>query len=132
MPTVNVSLKAQAARSLERFRPQLVEETVESEFRVRPDFWRRYGDKAKVRCTEDTNFHINFLVCALTMDTPSIFLDYVDWLVPLLKGHGMGEDDVRENLGCLKHSISGTLPLNEAQAACSLLDEALARLGKPQ
>ena len=127
---MNVPLKAQAARSLERLRSTLVEDTVESEFRIRPDFWRRWGDKGKVRCTEDTHFHINFLVVALTMDTPAIFLDYVDWLVTLLKGYGMGEDDVRENFECLKHAISGALPLNEAQAVCSLLDEGLGRLGK--
>ncbi len=127
---MNVPLKAQAARSLERLRPKLVEETVENEFRIRPDFWRRWGEKGKVRCTEDTNFHINFLVVAMTMDTAAIFLDYVDWLVGLLKGYGMGEDDVRENFECLKRSISGTLPMNEAQAVCSLLDEGLGRLGK--
>lgn len=122
---MSVPLKAQAARSLERFRSRLVEQTVDTEFKQRPDFWTRYGEKGRVRCTEDTNFHLNFLVCALVMDSPNLFTDYVGWLVPLLEGYGMGEDDVRQNMECLKHSISGSLPLDEAQAACSVIDAAL-------
>lgn len=119
---------ARAARALERCRADLAATTVEREFGIRPEFWARFGPNGRTRCLEDTSFHVTFLVASLTMGLPSIFSDYVGWLVPMLEARGVGRDDVIENFRVLRDLVRESFASDEADAVSVLLDAEIERL----
>ena len=123
-----MSTRVSAARLLDGARDRIALATVEDEYQRRAEFWARFGPRGRVRCVEDTAFHLRFLACSLMMGEPTIFWDYIAWLVPLLGRHGIGVENVRENLISLRQAIRSELPALEASEADRLLDGALERL----
>ncbi|AKF07131.1 hypothetical protein [Sandaracinus amylolyticus] len=117
-----IPASARAARIIERTRAELAEETVTRELAKDAERWAPWGDVARVRCLEDTQFHLTFLVAALTMGQTSLFTDYVAWLVPMLESRKVMRDDVIENFRVLAEVLRERLATDEADAVIALLD----------
>lgn len=95
------------------------ETTAQMELRY-PELFARYGDKGRVRCTEDTGFHVEHLAAALDVGDDGAFRDYVGWLVALLEARNVPAGDVALNFECLASVIESRYGSDASDAAALL------------
>jgi hypothetical protein len=93
----------------------------------RPDLFDRYRERSLGRgrdpaewCREDTAFHVRHLAAALDVDAVDEFRDYRRWLVGLLAGRGIPEEDVDVNFAALGDVLSARLGAEAAPALAML------------
>lgn len=87
--------------ALIRDRESLAIETTALMEKEHPDLFARYGPVGRIRCTEDTAFHVEHLAAALDIEDRQAFADYVRWLLGLLAARSVPADDVALNFRCL-------------------------------
>jgi len=78
-------------------------------FKHHPDLLKRYGEVGKVRCHEDSVFHLNYLVEALTMNLPDMYANYILWAAAMLKSRNIPETDLQQNLDFVQQAIHESL-----------------------
>ena len=97
----------------------------EEHFRRHPELEERYGAIGRKRCLEDAEFHLQYLGHALAFETPSLFVQYVQWARDLLEKRRIPWEDLRTNLELLRDELTKELGGEEAEAAGSYIDAAL-------
>src|SRR6185437_12090672 len=65
--------------------------------------------RGRARCFEDTRFHLSYLADAISFGRPSIFKDYLGWVVEVLAARGFAPDELRESLKCMREVLIETL-----------------------
>lgn len=119
-------------RSLDRLleeRAATAAATTEAMERRDPELFARYPANGRVRCTEDTAFHIEHLAAALDVGDDTIFSDYVAWLVNLLSARNIPTGDVAANFEVLADVLLDRY--GEAMGpAASLLRRAMPSTGR--
>jgi hypothetical protein len=96
-------------QAIEKARSQVVEEALADQYRN--PFWDdRYAERGRTHSRKDNNYHLDFLITALRLDTPSTFYDYIAWLRPLLVLRGMCTLHLRRNLESLFGHLQTALP----------------------
>lgn len=53
-----------------------------------------WGDAGRTRCRADLNWHLDFLLGAVAAGHPGPFVDYLSWLVELMRNYGVPGDSV--------------------------------------
>jgi methanogenic corrinoid protein MtbC1 len=100
----------EASAAIERSREQLAELTVDLHYAAAPELAHRYGNTGRLRCLEDSRYHLSYLIHAISMESAVLFGNYVGWVVALRTARNIPVDDFRMNLVCLRNAISQTLP----------------------
>lgn len=95
---------------------------VEAQLARTPELARRYGAIGRVRCLEDTSFHLNYLAQAVELDDPALFEDYIAWAKVMLASRGIGIADLTANLEAIRAAIA------HEPAAVAIVDGAISRL----
>lgn len=95
----------ETANALIETRQLLAEWVTDRFFERHPDFAAKWGALGRVRCTEDTVFHILYLAEAARFDFQALFTDYLGWTKILLHHLRLSDDDLRENLVLLVEAI---------------------------
>jgi methanogenic corrinoid protein MtbC1 len=75
-----------------------------------PDWVERHGERARSRGEEDALFHLDFLACAMELDSPESFEHYVRWSCEALGARRIGPDALVEFLGQIEDELAQRLP----------------------
>lgn len=92
-----------------------------------PDLMAEYSELQKTRCRQDIMYHLEVLHQAVWIESPAIFLDYIEWTRVLFKGLGIDE-------GCLSLSLQALSRIFEEQGdvvACEYIKRAEESLCEP-
>ena len=85
----------------------------------------RFGDRGRLKCTEDARRHLEYLSSAAATNSDSLFADYVAWAKILLARLGLSDDDLAKNLHLLREAVLETLDAPHGEAAARIIDTAL-------
>ena len=91
----------------------------ERQFAADPSLAARFGDRGRVKCTEDALRHLEYLSSAAANDSDSLFADYVAWAKILLARLRISDDDLAKNLHLLREAVRETLPMVRRPPASS-------------
>ncbi len=98
MTAQNIQLLAEKSTELARHITNL-------HFEGNPGLLERYGVESKRRCYEDAVFNLNFLVEALTMNLPEMYVNYILWAATMLESRNIPKTDLYDNLDYLQQAI---------------------------
>lgn len=87
-----------------------------------PDLFTRYGETGRVRCVEDTEFHIRHLAAAVDSNDQDEFRRYRRWLTDLLEPRGVPAEDIDANLSTLGEVLGARYGRSAAKARSFLAD----------
>jgi MerR family transcriptional regulator, light-induced transcriptional regulator len=107
------------AEILSSRRQEIAVRVAEEHLRRNPQFVERFGAVGRKRCLEDADYHVQYLIHALRLAAPELFVAYVQWLRQLLEKRGIGWSDLQDNLALLRDE------LKDVEAALSYIDAAL-------
>ena len=102
-----------AGADLKRAAEGVAGAVVETCFTARPELLARYGPAGRAKCRHDTLYHIGYLREALEAGSSALFVEYVRWVVSLLKGYDIPAGDLRLNItaiadACDTHCLPAT------------------------
>lgn len=123
MTTLNVQLLTEKSDKLAKYITRL-------HFEHDPGLMQRYGAEGKKRCYEDAVFHLNFLVEAMTMKLPDIYVNYIHWAQAMLKSRNIPETDLRHNLDFAQQAIHEIMGSQFSSVTKKYIDVAIERLKK--
>lgn len=109
-------------------RTGLVEVIVDRLYALYPQMQQRYGKIGRQKCVEDTNYHLQFLTEALTVNSPQLFADYVDWVKALLAGLNIPAEDLAGNLQVICSVLLENVPENKRDELNAFITTGLATL----
>jgi len=121
MTTPNVQLLADKTSELSAHITNL-------HFEHNPGLEKRYGAEGKRRCHEDTVFHLNFLVEAMALNLPDIYINYTLWAVAMLKSRNISDTDLAQNLNFVQQAIREVLGSKFASTTKIYIDAAIEKL----
>lgn len=115
--------RADAARTLERERAEIVVEAVESSLAR-----RTRTTATRERWTEEANAHLSYLVCALALalEEDELFARDVAWAAPSGARDGLRAAELRALLEALGVAIARRLPASEAHHAVRMVSRVAA------
>ena len=90
----------------------LASASVESHYSSDPSL-KRYGAAGRVRCMEDAQYHLEFLLAALDAESIAQFVDYCGWAKILLHSRGIDVSHLIENLQHLYSALKSKLSRKE-------------------
>jgi methanogenic corrinoid protein MtbC1 len=93
-----------------------------------PEWVTRFGAAGRMRCVEDTRFHISFLAGAVQTGRTEPFVEYVKWTAGVLGARGIDSAHLAEHLELLRDSLAGELPGGECAQTTAWIAAALAAL----
>ena len=117
----------QTAARIDTMRRELAAEITERHFARRPELQARFGDKGRLRCREDAEFHLRYLAQALALGVPQLFEEYISWAASMLESRGVPRDDLRADLLELGSTLAERLD-RASDAVDGILQAAIRRL----
>jgi len=69
------------------------------------DIMLKLDEKDLEKCKQDVKYHTSFLLQALTLNSPSLFVDYVKWVNELFLSIGISIDGFIKSLESIKEAI---------------------------
>lgn len=117
-----------ASQAITNQRNALAEAVAARILAQRPEYLACYGAQARVKCEQDTVYHLDFLSEAVAASSPALFADYVRWAKVLLAHIEILAADFAESLVCTQHVLREMLPADLAAVACEYVDVALRQL----
>ena len=105
---------------IEAQRRLLAEAVVARQYELQPGLRQRYGEGGQAKCVQDTEYHLSYLAAAVMYSSPALFSNYIAWAKAVLAAFGVGQEDVQQNLVCLRDVLADQLPdgMDNAVAAC--------------
>lgn len=95
-----------------------------------PGLLARYGERGRAHTHEDQFWHLATLDSAMQIESPAVFIEYVQWLRGFLAGRGMGDEIGGANFVLLKEAVAQLAiapeEAAERQVVIGYLDQALA------
>lgn len=104
--------------------------SVERQAEASPRLSRLYGSDADwfQDWTTDTRARIAALSAALHFNSPSLFVDEIQWTAAAFHARGVPREDLEGNLSALRTVLADRLPERARPEALSFIDRALARI----
>jgi hypothetical protein len=91
-------------------------------------FWdERFGERGRRHAANDAGYHVQYLVSALRLRTPSVLTGYARWLQGILTPRGMCTLHIEEHFRALSGAVSEQ-GIPGADTASAYLEEAIAAL----
>lgn len=115
---------------IEAQRRALAEAVVARQYERQPGLRERYGEGGQAKCVQDTEYHLSYLAAALTYSSPALFSDYVAWAKAVLAAFGVGQEDVKQNLICVRDVLVERLPGGTGGVVVPFVEAALQSLPK--
>ncbi|WP_203636880.1 B12-binding domain-containing protein, partial [Thermobrachium celere] len=69
------------------------------------DIMMRLDENGIEKCKQDVKYHTSFLLQALTLNSPSLFIDYVKWVKELFLNIGISIDGFVKSLYAIEQAI---------------------------
>lgn len=97
--------RQEMVKAIEYTRPQIVDGLVQEMYQ--DPFWEaRYGERGRIHSVQDTHYHLNKLIDAISLDLPDVFTQYYHWVQGLLVYRGMSTLHLQETLDSLANQLS--------------------------
>jgi MerR family transcriptional regulator, light-induced transcriptional regulator len=125
-PTVDENFAV--AQKLRSLAVSVAQRAVARDYSRRPTLLAKYGERGRAAYLQDTQFHLSYLADAISFGRPSIFTDYLGWVVEVLLARGVATEDLVENLKCVREVLAETLSGDQLAKVLELLDRALAEV----
>ncbi|MEP6833246.1 MAG: cobalamin-dependent protein [Gemmatimonas sp.] len=93
-----------------------------------PALHARWGDRGRVKCTEDALRHLSYVSAAAMSGSDALFDAYVGWARILLGRLGLTEQHLAQNLSYLRDALLETLPEPSGRAAAAIVERGLVLL----
>ena len=90
--------------------------------------WKRYANRGRARCVEDTEYHLEFLIEALNAGSIGQFVDYCGWAKVLLTSRGIDVDHLIQNLKHIQAALKSKLSKQHFALADTYLSAGLKAL----
>lgn len=107
--------------AIEQRRESLARDVAARQYQLQPELSSRYVESGRSKCLQDVNYHLLYLIEAISASSPVLFADYVGWAKLLLSSLNISENDLKINLQCLRETIKKGL----SQQAQSIVDECI-------
>lgn len=99
-------------------------------FTLNPELQKKYGERGRKKCEDDTVYHLHYLAEAIANDSPKMFVHYVGWAKIMLCSRGIDPADLGQNLVAMVHVLRARSPRNCRRIFAQFINAALARLQK--
>jgi MerR family transcriptional regulator, light-induced transcriptional regulator len=109
------SINAQVRRAIMTRRDVLAEAITDRQYIVQPELGMRYGDQGRVKCVQDTRYHLDYLAQAIEVGSPTLFTAYIGWAKVMLAGRGIPPEDLALHLECMREVLAEALPNDAMQ-----------------
>jgi len=93
-----------------------------------PELSRKYGERGRMKCLEDTRYHLLHLSEAVAGQSHRLFENYVGWAKVMLHSRGVGMDDLSKNLEIIAEQIGEHAPGAFTQLLLDPIRSAIAAL----
>ena len=121
-------MKPQYANRITESSNELSNYITELHFEHDPSLLVRYGIEGKSRCKQDAVSHLNFLVEALTMQLPEMYVNYILWAESMLKSRNIPDTDLLINLNFVQIAIHKILGSDFSNVTKEYIDKAREKL----
>lgn len=128
MTSASRALYTRTAASLLDRKEELARAITDALYEAHPDLGPRYGATGRVKCLQDTHHTLEHLAPAVALGDPALFVQYVHWLVDLLRPRGIPLDHVRGSIAAMIAVLGTRLDPAEYAVASVSLDAALGAL----
>lgn len=115
------------ATCIEQASEALADVIVTRHYQHHPALAQRYGVSGRNKCLQDAQYHLTYLAQAIRSNSTSLFNDYIDWALTLLKGLNIADNDLRDHLVVMAEVLREQLPQADAQIAGLFVEQAGAR-----
>lgn len=122
------TLNTQLSQLIDEQRDSLAMGIMTKHYAIHPEFEERYGQKGRLKCIEDANYHLTYLSEAIAASHPSLFANYVAWAKVLLTGIGISTQDLTKNLEIVRDVLTAQLPEEMKSLLNEYIDEGLTQL----
>lgn len=89
---------------------------------LHPNLSKRYGPGGRQKCMQDTRYHLQYLYQAISIRSPALFTDYVQWAKIMLQGVRVPEEDLRANLEAMHGTFEEMLDVARTRTVETALD----------
>jgi signal transduction histidine kinase/CheY-like chemotaxis protein len=113
---------------IEAHRRVLAEAIVARQYGLQSGLRQRYGEGGQAKCVQDSEYHLSYLAAAVAYSSPALFSDYIAWAKSVLAAFGVGQEDVQQNLVCLRDVLGAQLPGGMDTAVATCVEAALRAL----
>lgn len=107
--------RAAAAAALRAARETVARNVTEAFLARHPDWFERYGDRARDHGVADALFHVDFLAGAVEAGSAPAFAAYAAWTAGVLRARGIAPVFLQENLAQVQDALVSSLPAPQAQ-----------------
>ena len=121
---ISPSDRQRIAEKLASHRQELAARVAGKHLERNPEWLQRFGELGRVRCLEDADFHLQYLIHAVRLSTPALFTSYVQWTRRVLEKRQIAWRDLQQNLELLRDEIERELG-DDAVPARECIDAAL-------
>ncbi|MEK7991583.1 MAG: cobalamin-dependent protein [Thiotrichaceae bacterium] len=83
-------------------------------YRQYPELEQRYGEKGRIACTQDVEYHLTYLSEAISAGHPSFFENYIAWAKVLLNGVNVPSDILVQNLQVVRSELEKHLRVSKS------------------
>ena len=122
------SLNQEVAQILDAQRESLANAVVAQHYALEPELEQRYGEKGRIKCLQDANYHLTYLSEAIATTHPSLFANYIAWAKVLLTGIGIPSSHLAKNIEILSDVFKKELPENVAVLIQEYIEAGLTQL----
>jgi methanogenic corrinoid protein MtbC1 len=99
-----------AVQIISENKEKLGKQVVEKQYKLYPKYWNKFGEEGRQKSIRDAEYHLNFLMDAISMNDEEIFTDYVKWAKLLFKEHNIPEETLINTLQILNEELDNLLP----------------------
>lgn len=107
---------------------ELSENIFEKQMEMQPELKNRYNQKAREKCLQDIQFTLIYLGEALSLETSSIFVNYIIWLKQLLEQYNIGSEEITGNLEAIKQTLGDVNQISEFNMIEEYIDMAIKKI----
>ncbi len=98
-----------ASRDIGLHRIQIAEAMVTQQYARHPELAVRYGERGRLKCLRDADYHLDYLAESLSVAEPRLFADYLAWARVMLAGRNIPLEDLVVNLQCMSDALRQSL-----------------------
>lgn len=81
-------------------------------FALHPELRKKYGERGRKKCEEDTVYHLHYLSEALANNSKKMFVNYIGWAKIMLWSRGIDAEGLADNLEAMAQVLRVKSPRN--------------------
>ncbi len=125
---MSTQIHQDVSRDIGLHRIHIAEAMVAQQYARHPELAARYGERGRLKCLQDANYHLDYLAESLSVAEPTLFADYLAWARVMLAGRNIPVEDLVVNLECMSDALRETLDSTASDIAVEYVAAGVAQL----